>query len=179
MSFFLYDNFDKYDDWDAKLVDTCQKFYDKFERYPNYVRMNEKTLDALFNEVENAVKKTKGHVIVPEGRIVECQMPEEEDYGEVPVDDYMEIDEFEEDEDFWGDVDLSGDNIYPKSFGVNDDCTVSFVTNKFELKFLDGEKLPEKCFIIQFGSGPDDGGEDFECETEETEGKMQIFQLAA
>ena len=43
MSFFLYDNFDKYDDWDAKLVDTCQKFYDKFERYPNYVRMNEKT----------------------------------------------------------------------------------------------------------------------------------------
>ena len=61
---------------------------------------------------------------------------------------------------------IAYDCIYPMYFGGNDDCTVSFITNKFELKFLEGDDLPDDYFIVQFGEGPTDGGEDFDVETE-------------
>ena len=69
------------------------------------------------------------------------------------------------------------ESVYPIQFGTNDDCTVSFITNKYELKFLEGNNLPDDYYIVQFGDGPDDGGEDFE--EEETDELPQKLKLAA
>ena len=44
-------------------------------------------------------------------------------------------------------------------------------------KFLEGEDLPDDYFIVQFGDGPEDGGEDFE--EDEAEPEQKKITLAA
>ena len=171
MSFVMFDNFSKYGGWQMKIIETCQRFYEKYDRFPTYIRMKEKTMDALFNEdeqafldpysEEHAVRDSNGELLIP------LQVTEENSYKGpeelTPADknfinDYIKIHTPEEKEIIMEEDDV----IYPMEFGVNDDGTVSFITNKFELVFLQGEELPENYYIVQFGDGPDDGGEDYE-----------------
>lgn len=154
-----------------KIIETCQRFYEKYDRFPTYIRMKEKTMDALFNEdeqaflnpysEEHAVRDSNGEPLIP------LQVTEENSYKGpeelTPADknfinDYIKIHTPEEKEIIMEEDDV----IYPMEFGVNDDGTVSFITNKFELVFLEGEELPENYYIVQFGDSPDDGGEDYE-----------------
>ena len=186
MSFVMFDNFIKYGGWQMKIIETCQRFYEKYNRFPNYIRMKEKTMDALFDEdeqafldpysEEHAVRDLKGELLIP------LQITEDDSYKEPEeladsdknfINDYIETHTPEE-----KDIIIEEDDvIYPMEFGVNDDGTVSFITNKFELVFLEGEELPEDYYIVQFGEGPDDGGEDFE--EEDSEELPQITLLAA
>lgn len=163
MSYVMFGFFPKYGGWPMKVIETCQHFYEKYNRYPNFIRMNDKTMDALFDEnekaalepysKEHAVRDTSGKILLPiypEDEVLE------EDWSNIfDADDSEELEEDDE------------DCIRPLEFGVNDDCTVSFITNKFELDFLEGDNLPDDYFIVQFGDDPDGGGEDFEEETEE------------
>lgn len=167
MNFVMFGCFQKYGGWPMTVIDVCKRFYEKYKFYPNYIRMKEKTMDALFEENEKAydnpeaeehiVTDSAGNILIPVCReddvskeeFIESLFDDEGDFG-IIMDD-----EFEED-----------DCIYPMYFGGNDDCTVSFITNKFELMFLEGDDLPDDYFIVQFGEGPTDGGEDFDVETE-------------
>lgn len=187
MSFVMFGTFNKYGGWQMKVIETCQRFYEKFDRYPNYIRMKEKTMDALFEEAdkayqdpyseEHAVRDSKGNLMLPvqmknESGFESDEWDEDydswEDYGEYSDEDFSDtMEEIPEEEDV----------IYPVRFSPNEDCTVSFVTNKFELKFLEGEDLPEDYYIVQFGEGPEDGGEDFE--EEEAEELPQQEMLSA
>ena len=54
MSFMMFGYFPKYGGWPMIVIETCQRFYEKYNRYPNFIRMKEKTMDALFDENEKA-----------------------------------------------------------------------------------------------------------------------------
>ena len=194
MSFVLSGSFDGYCGWQTKIIDVCQNFYKKYDRYPNFIRMRERSMDALFDEAdkefedpyseEHAVRDIEGKILIPlriesETRNLERpdNLPESDiEYFDNYIEEYNNSDyETREKNDIMEDGE--NDVIYPKSFGPNDDGTVSFITNKFELKFLEGEDLPEASFVVQFGNGPEDGGEDFD--EEETEPAQGIVLLAA
>ena len=75
MSFVLFGNFNGYCGWHTKIIDVCQNFYEKYDRYPNFIRMKEKTMDALFDESdkefedpyseEHAVRDSEGNILIP------------------------------------------------------------------------------------------------------------------
>lgn len=204
MAFFMYGNFEKFGGWQMVLIKTCQEFYEKYERYPNYIRMKEKTMDALFDEnekaflnpysEEHAIRDSNGKILIPLNVTDENKPDGLDDLTESDrffIDDYagthcpdevydswMNYEsislETEEDVFFEGEIEEA---IYPIQFGVNDDGIVSFITNKFELKFLEGEDLPENYYIVQFGDGPEDGGEDYE--EDDSDEQSQIHELAA
>ena len=134
-TFVLNGKIDDLDFWEDDIIEVCLEFYEKYQRFPNAIRMKEKLLDEIFEIME----KRKQGELETEGFI--CVEADEENLVEI---------EFNDDEE-----------CYPLYFGPNDDCTVSFVTNKFELKFLEGEDQTENCFEVRFGDLPDfDGGED-------------------
>lgn len=172
MPFVMFDSFINYGGWQMKVIDTCQKFFEKYERYPDFIRMKEKTMDKLFDECEAAYKDpysekhilrdAAGAVLIPLGATDDDDdFSYYEDWSEDLEDSIEEKDlpcDFE-----YNDIEDNNDEcIYPVRFGPNPDETLSFITNKFELKFLEGEDLPEDYYIVQFGDGPDDGGEDIE-----------------
>lgn len=191
MSFTMIGYFQKYGGWQMNVINTCQKFYNQFGRYPNYIQMNDKTLDFLFDEdkeafldpysEEHAVRDSRGTLLLP------LEKNEDQTY-EIPkniscsdkefLENYLEqnknIDEEETEFDFGIEEE---EDIYPQIFGVNDDYTVSFVTNKFELMFLEGNELEDDYYIVHFGSGPSGGGEEFE-EEEIEEIKQNILLVA-
>lgn len=146
-AFVMISSFETYTGWQMKVMDVCQKFYEQYDCYPNFIRMKETTLNELFDECdreyenpdseEHAVCDSKGNVLIP------IQID-----GIEPVDDN---DTFYDEDD---------DTVYPIEFGPQADMTLSFITNKYELKFLEGEELPDGYFVVQLGEGPDDGGED-------------------
>ena len=194
MSFVLFGNFNGYGGWQAKIIDVCQNFFEKYDRYPNFIRMKEKTMDALFDEAdkefedpyseEHAVRDSEGNILIPLHIDSETRnlgrpenLPESDiEYFDDYIEEYNNSDyETRENDDIIDDDD--NETIYPKFFGPNDDGTVSFITNKFELKFLEGEDLPDDYFIVQFGDGPEDGGEDFE--ENESEPEQKKITLAA
>lgn len=204
MAFVMNGIFNKYGGWQMVLIETCQKFFEKYNRYPNFIRMNEKTMDALFDEnekafldpysEEHAVRDSNGEILIPLNVTDENNYEGPENLHEKHkefIDDYVETHSPDEVYESWMNYDDVSDEteenefiieeteetIYPIQFGPNDDGTVSFITNKFELKFLEGEDLPEDYYIVQFGDGPDDGGEDFE--EEESDELPQIQILAA
>lgn len=195
MSFVMSGVFQKYGGWQLNIIQTCQRFYEKYKKYPNYIRMTDKTMDALFEEnekafldpysEEHAVYDSKGEFLLPlkvddeNNSYTKPQQLTEKDgtllegYVEnhIPSEDEEEWKSFS-DEYFENDSD---DTIYPLEFGINDDCTVSFLTNKFELFFLEGNGLPDDYYIVQFGDGPHDGGEDDdEIETEVPSGTLRF-----
>lgn len=159
MAFFIFGSFNGYHGWQLQIIRTCQKFHEQYGRYPTYIRMKEKTLDALFDEnelafadpysEEHAVYDSAGNLLLP------IQVIDENTPDELPdeASEAQEMDETQETDD---------DVIYPMLLGTNSDGYMSFQTNKFELLFLEGEDLPEGYFIVQFGDGPDDGGEEFD-----------------
>ena len=187
MSYVMFGFFPKYGGWPMTIIETCQRFYEKYNRYPNFIRMKEKTMDALFDENEKAaldpsseehtVRDTNGNLLIPIHRDDDT----EEEIDSFNDDNSEEISSSYENEDFESIIDEEPeendeDCIRPVEFGVNDDCTVSFITNKFELMFLEGDDLPDNYFIVQFGDGPDDGGEDLEEETEDV--SLEIKSVA-
>lgn len=226
MSFTMIGCFQKYGGWPMKVIDTCQKFYNQFGRYPKYIQMNDKTLESLFEEAneafldpyseEHAVRDSNGELLLPlekKGeeyetsknllpsdkefldKYLEEQKAEEEeesqDYG-IEGEKFTAYIEENEDDDSWEDYgseiedifddfedfdEEDDDTIYPKEFGPNDDCTVSFVTNKFELIFLEGNELGDDYYVVRFGDGPSGGGEDFE-EEEILEIKQNLLLAA-
>lgn len=165
MAFVLFGSFNGYSGWENKIIEVCTTFFEKYQRFPNYIRMKETTMEFLFEELdletenpeEHAVKDSNGNLLLP------VQIKDDDSWDDVKIDDYESQSE--------------NDVIYPVMFGLNDDSTVSFVTNKFELKFLEGEDLPEDYFIVQFGDDPDGGGEDYEEETYQV--NLQLKLLAA
>lgn len=54
MAYTMIEKFQKYGGWQTKVIKTCQKFYESFNIYPNFIRMTENTLDKLFDECEAA-----------------------------------------------------------------------------------------------------------------------------
>ena len=186
MSYVMFGFFPKYGGWPMTVIETCQRFYEKYNRYPNFIRMKEKTMDALFDEnekasldpysEEHAVQDTNGNLLLA----IHSDDDTEEEIDSFNCDDSDDFYSSYENEDFESIIedDIEDDEcIRPTFFGPNDDCTVSFVTNKFELKFLEGDDLPDNYFIVQFGDGPDDGGEDFE--EEESVPEQKKITLAA
>lgn len=179
MSYVMFGYFPKYGGWPMTVIETCQRFYEKYNRYPNFIRMKEKTMDALFDENEKAFNEPESeeHVVTDtNGNLLKLIHSDDEDsfenvYEDEEINEFVEsIESSYENEDIESIIEDDSEDdecICPIYFGANDDCTVSFATNKFELKFLEGEDLPDDYFIVQFGDGPDDGGEDFEEETEE------------
>ena len=179
MSYVMFGYFPKYGGWPMTVIDVCKRFHAKYNRYPNFIRMKEKTMNALFDENEKAFNdpESEEHAVTDtNGNLLMLIHSDDEDsfeefYEEEEVNEFVEsIESSYENEDIESIIedDFEDDEcIRPTYFGPNDDCTVSFATNKFELKFLEGEELPDDYFIVQFGDGPDDGGEDFEEETEE------------
>lgn len=167
MNYVMFGYFQKYGGWPMTVIDVCKRFYEKYNFYPNYIRMKEKTMDSLFDENEKAFKnpESEEHAVTDSDGNILIPVCKEED---VTCEEFIES-LFEENEEFGiiMDDDFEEDDcIYPIFFGGNDDCTVSFITNKFELKFLEGGDLPDDYFIVQFGDGPTDGGEEFDVETE-------------
>lgn len=165
MAFALFGSFNGYSGWENKIIEVCTTFFEKYQRFPNYIRMTETTMESLFEELdletenpeEHAVKDNDGNTLLP------VQMRDGDSWDDIEMENYESQSE--------------NDVIFPVMFGPNDDSTVSFVTNKFELKFLEGEDLPEDYFIVQFGDDPDGGGEDYEEETYQV--NLQLKLLAA
>lgn len=200
MSFVMFGNFQKYCGWQMNVVETCQKFYKKYERYPTYIRMSDKTLDALFDEDEKAFQDpySKEHAVYDSNGEILLPLAINQDYSyskpgcltqehSILLDNYSASHPLSEDDELWQNYEDDSeqqddaveqddsDSIYPIEFGVNEDRTVSFITNKFELLFMEGNGMPDDYYIVQLGDGPDDGGEDFdESETEETAGKLRL-----
>ena len=191
MAYVMFGNFASYPGWQTKIITLCKAFYEKYDVYPDFIRMKEKTMDALFDESELAfenpyseehcVRDSKGNLLIP------VQMENNDDIhkpenlleaDDSSVDEYFYDDFWEDYESFDDNDDFEKDEIYPVQFGANDEGIVSFITNKFELKFLEGEDLPDDYFIIQYGDGPgDDDGEDLEDE-EDTEQSLKINLVA-
>ncbi|MCR5312518.1 MAG: hypothetical protein K6E54_02510, partial [Bacteroidaceae bacterium] len=65
MSYVMFGYFPKYGGWPMTVIETCQRFYEKYNRYPNFIRMKEKTMDALFDENEKAFNEPESeeHVV--------------------------------------------------------------------------------------------------------------------
>lgn len=127
----MFGSFNGYSDWQSQIMQVCHSFHAKYNCYPKFIRMREKTLQALLAQEEQSSVLSKH-----DQTIIRHYLESIFDYGD--EDDFLP---------------------YPVSFGPNDDGTVSFETNKYELYFLEGEDLFDDYFVVQNDGDPDDGEE--------------------
>lgn len=216
MSFSMYGCFTRYGNWEMNIINTCQRFYEKYDRYPTCILVKQITADKLFEEMrlasldpyseEHAVYDSNGVLLLPldvkedgnyelpdsikqeDRKFLEAvaqkhnsELEDDDSWMDYETDDDSQADDAGDYDSYTSEEDTGEteetETIIPMEFGLNDDETVSFKTNKFELFFLVEESLPEDYYIVQYGDGPYDGGEDDEeSEVEET---PLLKQLAA
>ncbi len=159
--------FNGFKDWQHQIIEAGNKFLEKHNVHPQFIRIKEPTLDILLDETEknymnplnsaHSILDSEGEEIVPirkdisdpdskyapaEGFTVGRDVVENE-YEEEIDDDVMEFDT---------DPDTP---VSLKSFGFTEDGRISFTTSKYMLYFLDGEDLDDNEFALNYGDDPD------------------------